>query len=66
MSALTFTETTDKSDIEISFAAGSHGDGNAFDGPGRVLAHAFSPSAGIGGDAHFDEDETWTDKRNSG
>ncbi|MFD3401577.1 matrixin family metalloprotease [Kribbella sp. NPDC058693] len=53
-------------DIEVRFATGDHGDGanNAFDGPGNVLAHGFSPPSGTGsaidGDLHFDDDETWT------
>lgn len=34
-------------------------------GPGSVLAHAFYPGSGRGGDAHFDEEEYWELDENS-
>lgn len=44
--------------VICSFESGEHGDGDAFDGTGGTLAHAYFPI--YGGDAHFDEAETWT------
>ncbi|KAI1309388.1 Pleckstrin homology domain-containing family G member 5 [Halotydeus destructor] len=51
-------DTDTKADIEISFVVGDHGDRNAFDGPGKTLAHAFFPK--FGGNCHFDDAEKWT------
>lgn len=61
VSPLTFTKVSEgPADIMIGFYRGDHRDNSPFDGPGRNLAHAFQPGQGIGGDVHFDEDETWT------
>lgn len=64
-SRLTFTETdSDNADILVRFEKGDHNDGYPFDGRGQILAHAFFPNSGRGGDAHFDRDELWlTDDR---
>lgn len=62
---LTFTEVTDSSaaDIIIGWAVGDHGDGDPFDGPGDVLAHASFPNPYDNSQVflHFDDDERWVD-----
>ncbi|XP_066555678.1 matrix metalloproteinase-20-like [Amia ocellicauda] len=49
-----------EADMMITFGSKAHGDFFPFDGPKGVLAHAFEPSEGIGGDTHFDDDEIWS------
>ncbi|KAI4374592.1 hypothetical protein MLD38_012572 [Melastoma candidum] len=55
----TFSQVSDtaKSDIQIGFNRGNHGDGKSFDGKGGVLAHAFAPTSGV---LHYDADEAWS------
>lgn len=49
--------------ISFHFVAGEHGDGYAFDGRGRVFAHAFYPPPAapepLAGDVHLDDAESW-------
>ena len=63
--SLTFTETADSStaDIVIGWATGEHGDGDPFDGPGNILAHASFPNPYDNSQVflHFDDDERWVD-----
>ncbi|KAL9680652.1 hypothetical protein QQ045_018537 [Rhodiola kirilowii] len=58
-SRFTFTYVTDLSqaDLQVGFYSGDHGDGNPFDGPQEVVAHAFQPTIGR---MHFDAAETWS------
>lgn len=63
-SPLTFAESSDcqSADIEIAWFSGNHGDGDPFDGPGNVLAHAefpnpFGPAERV--ILHFDDEERW-------
>lgn len=61
-SRLKFKRIHDPSaDIIIAFGSYYHGDRYPFDGPGRILAHAFYPyeENAFGGDIHFDNDENW-------
>ncbi len=62
--ALTFTEvTSNAADIVIGWAVRDHGDGDPFDGPGDVLAHASFPNPYDNSQVflHFDDDERWVD-----
>ncbi len=60
---LSFNETTDsaQADILIGWAEGEHGDGDPFDGPGDVLAHASYPNPYNDRQVflHFDDAERW-------
>ncbi|KAK3919707.1 Matrix metalloproteinase-16, partial [Frankliniella fusca] len=58
-SKLSFPEDNTNAEIEVYFRRGNHSDGYPFDGRGLILAHAFFPGSGLGGDVHFDADEPW-------
>ena len=61
--SLTFTEVSSEAeaDLTIGWASGNHGDGDPFDGPGDVLAHASFPNPYDDRQVflHFDDDERW-------
>jgi len=60
---LTFTEVSNRADADIVIGWGvrEHGDGDPFDGPGNVLAHASFPNPYNNRQVflHFDDDEHW-------
>ena len=62
---LTFTEASNeaKADIVVGWAVRDHGDGDPFDGPGDVLAHASFPNPYDDSRVflHFDDEERWVD-----
>jgi hypothetical protein len=62
---LTFAEVSSRAeaDITVAWAVGDHGDGDPFDGPGDVLAHASFPNPYNNSEVilHFDEEERWVD-----
>ena len=60
VSALSFSEVSSGENINFGFYTGSHGCSSAFDGSSGVLAHAYSPGSGLGGDVHFDDAEGWS------
>ncbi|MCI0607477.1 MAG: matrixin family metalloprotease [Anaerolineae bacterium] len=66
---LTFTEVTAQADADIvvGWAVGNHGDGDPFDGPGDVLAHASFPNPYSDRQVflHFDDDERWVNSDSS-
>jgi len=63
--SLTFTEASgiSQADIVVAWAVGNHGDGDPFDGPGNVLAHASFPNPYDNSQVflHFDDEERWVD-----
>ena len=66
---LTFTEVSNQAaaDIVVGWASGDHGDGDPFDGPGDVLAHASFPNPYDDSQVflHFDNDERWVNSDSS-
>ena len=66
---LTFTEVSNQADADIvvGWASGDHGDGDPFDGPGDVLAHASFPNPYDDSQVflHFDDDERWVNSESA-
>ncbi|RPJ24522.1 MAG: hypothetical protein EHM33_17545, partial [Chloroflexi bacterium] len=62
---LTFTEASNRADadITVAWAVRDHNDGDPFDGPGDVLAHASFPNPYDNSQVilHFDDEERWVD-----
>lgn len=60
-SVLTFEEVSepDLADIVISFEEAYHSNIDSFPMSDDVLAHAFRPGSGLGGDVHLREDIEW-------
>ena len=56
--------SSNRSHIKVAFYSGSHPfDRTPFDGPRKVLGHAFYPTHGH---VHFDDDELWTNATSEG
>ena len=49
-----FKRNDPKADFKIAFVKGAHGDAQAFDGTGPLIAHVYYPEDGR---MHFDDDE---------
>lgn len=49
-----FEQNNPKADFKIEFVKRDHGDSQAFDGSGPLIAHVYSPESGK---IHFDDDE---------
>jgi matrix metalloproteinase-7 (matrilysin, uterine) len=58
-SVLTFEEVAGEADIFVSFERIYHPEVDRYPMNDPVLAHAFRPGSGIGGDVHFREDLNW-------
>ena len=68
-SSLTFTEVSSEAeaDLAVGWASGNHGDGDPFDGPGDILAHATFPNPYDDRQVflHFDDDERWVNSNSN-